>query len=215
MAVGKVLLRQLGGGHVGGVRPGAKQSVSALLGLFGLLFPVDHLGQLVGQNLLGLVQLAALPGVHLVNLLQGQEGEHADALEHVGVAHVAPVLVEIEGAGLVGVQPHGVAGGLAHLLALGIGEQGDGHGVGVLAQLAADKLGAAQHVAPLVVAAKLHVAAEVLEHVVEVVALHNHVVELQEGQALLHALLVALGPEHVVHAEAGAHFPQQLHVVEV
>ena len=33
LAVGKVLLRQLGGGHVGGVRPGAEQSVGALLGL--------------------------------------------------------------------------------------------------------------------------------------------------------------------------------------
>ena len=61
LAVGKVLLRQLGGGHVGGVRPGAEQSVGALLGLFGLLFPVDQLGQLVGQNLLGLVHLPA-PG---------------------------------------------------------------------------------------------------------------------------------------------------------
>ena len=54
-----------------------------------------------------------------------------------------------------------------------------------------------------------------LEQVVEVVGLHDHVVELQEAQALLHALLVALGPEHVVHREAGAHFPQQLHIVEV
>ena len=62
---------------------------------------------------------------------------------------------------------------------------------------------AAQHVAPLVVAAELHVASVVLEHIVEVVGLHDHVVELQEGEALLHALLVALRPEHVVHAEAG------------
>ena len=74
---------------------------------------------------------------------------------------------------------------------------------------------AAQHIAPLVVAAELHIAAVVLEQVVEVVGLHNHVVELQEGQALLHSLLIALGPEHIVDGEAGAHLAQQLHIVEV
>ena len=79
----------------------------------------------------------------------------------------------------------------------------------------ADELGAAQHVGPLVVAAELHVAAVVLEQVVEVVGLHDHIVELQEGQALLHALLIALGPEHVVHREAGAHVPQQVDIVEL
>ena len=134
---------------------------------------------------------------------------------HIGVADVAPVLVELERAGLVGVKPDGVARGLAHLLALGVGQQRDGHGVGILAQLAADQLGAAQHVAPLVVAAELHIAAVILEQMVEVVALHDHVVELEEGQALLHALLVALGAQHVVHAEAGADLAQQLNVVQV
>ena len=50
---------------------------------------------------------------------------------------------------------------------------------------------------------------------VEVVALHDHVVEFQERQALLHALLVAFGAQHVVHAKAGANFTQQLNVVQV
>ena len=86
--------------------------------------------------------------------------------------------------------------------------------MGVLAQLLADQLGTSQHVAPLVVAAELHVAAVVLEHVVEVIALHDHVVELQEAEALLHALLVALGAQHVVHGEAGAHLAQHFNVVQ-
>ena len=176
---------------------------------------MNHAGQLPGQNLLGLIQLGVLPAVHLVDLLQGQEGEQTDALHHVRVPHVAPVLVEVVRTGLVGVQPHGVARRLAHLVALGVGEQGDGHAVGVLAQLAADELRAAQHVGPLVVAAALHVAADGLEHVVEVIGLHNHIVELQEGQPPFHALLVAVRPEHVVHRETGAHLPKQLHVIEV
>ena len=176
---------------------------------------MDHLGQLIGQDLLGGVELGPLPLVHLVDLFQGQEGQHTDALEHVGVAHIAPVLVKFKGRGLVGIQPDGVAGGLAHLFALRVGEQGDGHGVSVLAQLLADQFGTAQHIAPLVVAAELHVAAVLLEHVVEVIGLHDHIVELQEGQALFHALLIALGPKHIVDGEAGAHLPQQFHIVQV
>ena len=105
------------GGHVLLIGCAAEQPPGRRLGLFSLLGAVDHLGQLIGQDLLGPVQLFALPVIHLVNLLQRQEGQHPDALEHVGVIHIAPVLIEFEGAGLVGVQPDCVAGGLAHLFA--------------------------------------------------------------------------------------------------
>ena len=176
---------------------------------------MDQLRELKGQDLLGGIELRALPLVHLVDLLNGQEGEHPQAFEHIGVTHVAPVLVEVVRAGFVGVQPYGTGLGLAHLLALGVEQQCDGHGVGVFAQLAADELGAAQHVGPLVVSAELHVAAVVLEEVIEVVGLHNHIVEFQEGKALFHPLLVALGPEHIVYAEAGAHFTKEVHIIEL
>ena len=53
-----------------------------------------------------------------------------------------------------------------------------------------------------------------LEHVVEVVALHYHVVKLKEAQALFHALLVALGSEHVVDREAGTDLAQKLNVIK-
>ena len=46
----------------------------------------------------------------------------------------------------------------------------------------------ASPIAPLVVAAELHIAAVILEQMVEVVALHDHVVELQEAQTLFHVL---------------------------
>ena len=176
---------------------------------------MDERGELVGKDLLSGVQLTALPGIHLVDLLQRQEGQHPDALQHIGISHVPPVLVEVVGRGLVGVQPHGAAGGLAHLLALAVHQQRDGHGVRVLAELPADQLRAAEHIAPLVVAAELHIAAVVLEEVIEVVGLHDHVVELKEAQALFHTLLVALGAEHIVDAEARAHLAQQLDVIEL
>ena len=54
-----------------------------------------------------------------------------------------------------------------------------------------------------------------LEHVIEVIALHDHVVEFEEGQALLHPLFIALGAQHVVDGEASAHIAQQLHIIQV
>ena len=176
---------------------------------------MDECGELVGEDLLRAVELAALPLIHLVDLLERQECEHTDALQNILIAHVAPVLVEVVGRGLVRVEPHRAARGLAHLLALGIKKQRDRHRLRVLAELAANELRAAEHVGPLVVAAELHVAAVLLEHVVEVVGLHDHVVEFQERKALFHALLIALGAQHVVHREARAHLAQQLDVVEL
>ena len=205
----------LGGGHIGIVAAAHKQGLGGSLGLGGLFLAVDQLGQLVGQDLLGGVQLGILPVSHGIDLLHGQEGQHADALQNVSILNIAPVLVELVGSGLVGIQPHSAGSSLAHLLALGVQEQGDGHGVGILAQLAADQLGAAQHVGPLVVAAELHVAAVLLVQVVEVVGLHDHVVELQEAQALLHALLVALGAQHVVDGEAGTDLAEHVDVVQI
>ena len=160
------------------------------------------------------VELLTLPAVHLVDLLERQECQHTDALEHIGIVNVAPVLVELKGRGLIRVEPDGALGGLAHLFALGIEQERNRHSVCIFAELTTDELRAAEHVRPLVVAAELHVAAVVLEHVVEVVALHDHVVELEEGQALLHALLVALSTQHVVHREACSDLAQKLNVVE-
>ena len=176
---------------------------------------MDQIGQLIGQNFLSLVELAALPLIHFVNLLQRQESQHSDTLEYVRVAYVPPILVEIIGRSLVGVQPNRAGGGLAHFLALRVHEQGDGHGIGVLAQLAADQLRTAQHIAPLVVTAELHVAPHGLKHVVEVIGLHDHIVKFQEAQALFHPLLIAFSPQHVVYRETGTHFPKKVHVVEL
>ena len=87
--------------------------------------------------------------------------------------------------------------------------------MGILAELLADELGAAEHIRPLIVAAELHIAALVLEKIVEVVGLHYHIVELEEGKALLHALLIALGAEHIIDGEAGADLAQKVYVIQV
>ena len=50
---------------------------------------------------------------------------------------------------------------------------------------------------------------------IEVIRLHNHIVKLQEGQALFHALLVALSSQHIVHGETGTYVPQQVDIVQL
>ena len=176
---------------------------------------MNQLCKLVCEYLLTLVELASLPAGHSLDLLDGEEGQHANALHYVRVGYVSPVLEELERRGLFRVEPYCALLGLAHLLALGVEEQRDSHSVSVLAELLADKLGAAQHICPLVVAAELHVAAVLLVQHVEVVALHDHVVKLEEGQTALPALLVALEGQHLVYAEACAYLAQNVDVVEV
>ena len=63
--------------------------------------------------------------------------------------------------------------------------------------------------------AALHIAAHGLEHMVEVVGLHDHIVEFKEAEPLLHSLLIALGTEHVVDGKTSPHLSQQLDIVEL
>ena len=63
----------------GGIPTAREERASGVLGLDSLLFPMDHLRKFKGQDLLGRVQLCALPAVHPVNFLQGKEGQHTDA----------------------------------------------------------------------------------------------------------------------------------------
>ena len=62
---------------------------------------------------------------------------------------------------------------------------------------------------------ELDLAVDVSGEAVEVVALQQHVVEFQEGQALLHSLLKALGPQHVVDGEVSADVSHEFQVVDV
>ena len=87
--------------------------------------------------------------------------------------------------------------------------------VSILAEFFAYELGSAEHVAPLIVAAELHVTAVVLEQIVEIVALHYHIVELKETQTLFHALFIALGTKHIVDGEAGADLAQKFDIIKV
>ena len=87
--------------------------------------------------------------------------------------------------------------------------------MGVLAELSSDELGTCQHVGPLVIAAELEVAAVILEQFVEIICLHQHVIELKECESLFHPLLVAFRPQHVIYRKMRTHLAQELNIVEV
>ena len=171
--------------------------------------------QFIGQDLFRPVELTPLPSGHFVDLLKWQEGQHADALHDIRIVDIAPVLVEVIRACFIRIQPNSIAGRLSHLFPLRVGQESDCHGIGLLVQLAPDQFTAAEHVAPLIVAAELQIAAIMLEQIVEVIALHDHVVELKEAEPLLHALLIALRAQHIVDGEMGTNLPQQLHIVQI
>ena len=193
-----------------------EQLPRAVPGLLCLFFAVHHLGQAVGKDFLDLVQL--LPFLLLVafDLFHRNKGEQLHALDDILVADISPVLVEIKGAGLIGIQPHGTLRGLAHLLSLRIGKEGNGHGLGIrILKLSADQLPAGQHVRPLVVAAELHLAAVILVKHIEVICLHDHIVEFEEGQSLLPSLLVASCGQHLIDRKAGPDFAQEIYIIQV
>ena len=48
----------------------------------------------------------------------------------------------------------------------------------------------------------------------EIIRLHNHVIEFQEGQSLFHALLVALCRKHAIDREMRPDIPQQFNVIQ-
>lgn len=154
--IGKVRVGQGGGRHIHRAPSGGEQGAGRRLGLVRLLLAVDEAGDLVGQYLLGTVQLAPLPGFHGLDLLNGQEGQEFQTLDDIGILHVAPILEEVVGGELTGIQPDGAAHGLAHLLPFLGSEQLEGHAADLLALHPAHQVHAAQDVAPLVVPAQLH-----------------------------------------------------------
>ena len=163
-----------------------------------LLLTMDELRKGMRESLLRLIEVCALPLRHLLDLLDRDEGKQLQALDDIGVIDVSPVLVELVRCGLICVEPYRTTCGLAHLLAFLVGQQGDGQRIGILALLLTDQLRTGQHVGPLIIATEFHIAAIVLIQTVEIIALHQHVGKLQEGQALLHTIGIAACTQHII-----------------
>ena len=107
-------------------------------------------------------------------------GEYLDVALCVVIANVEPELIELVRRCALRVEPDVSALCLAELLAVGLGYQRTCQRVSLslAAERAAYKLGSGGHVAPLIVAAHLQLAALVLIEIQEVVALKQLIGEL-------------------------------------
>ena len=146
------------------------------------------------------------------DLLLRQEREGLEQAFHLGVRAVDPELVEPVRAEHRGVEPHGVAFGLAEFLAVGVGDDRTGHDVHIDAAHLVDQVEARREVAPLIGSAELEHAVEIVVQVQVVVALEHLVAELGERDALLRikaACHDVLG-EHRAQTEVLAHVAQEV-----
>jgi len=207
----------LEGRQVGRQRALLERLLGGVAGLAGLVLAVGHPGGLVGQHLLGVVDLGARQGFQLGDAVQGQVGEQLQEPADVGVFRVPPELPVVVGAQLLGVQPHRARHGLAHLGARGRGQQRRGQAEGGLLVDPARQLHAVEDVAPLVRAAHLQHAAMGAVQLQEVDRLHQHVVEFEEGHRLLalEPQLDRVEGQHPVDREVHAVVAQELHVAEL
>ena len=173
-------------------------------------------GRLVGQHLLGVVDLGAFKPLQPRDLIHRQVGEQLQELDDVGVLGVAPHLPVVIRAQSVGVQPDRAADALAHLLARGGGKQRCGQAKGLLALHAPDQLDAVDDVAPLIGAAHLQGTAQPAVQLDEVGRLHRHVVELEEAHRLLafQPQFDAVESQHPVDREVHAVVAQELDIAE-
>ena len=73
LAAAKVIIGQLSGRHVYLITTTAKESASSILRFVSLFLTVDHVGQFPSKDLLGAIEVASLPLVHLNDLLNRQE----------------------------------------------------------------------------------------------------------------------------------------------
>jgi hypothetical protein len=140
------------------------------------------------------------------DLVERNIGEDAQEAAHVAVVGVAPELPEIVVRQHLFVQPDRAVDRLAHLGAVGGGQQLGGRAEQFDPVHPAGQFDAVDDVAPLVRPAELQPAAMAQRQFAEVVGLKDHVVEFEEGQRLfaIEAQLDQIEGQHAIDREMRA-----------
>ena len=196
------------------VATASEQRTGSVNGGLGSGLAMHEAGDLPGEGLLGL----ALAGVGLGFLDQsfdfglGQEGERLQQAFHLHIRAVDPELVELVRAEHRGVEPDGVALGLAELLAGSISDDRAGEHIDVHTAHLVNQVQAGGEVAPLVGAAEFQRAVVFVKQVEEVVALQHLIAELGEGDAFLGVQAASHGVfgQHGAQAEVLADIAQEV-----
>ncbi len=141
---------------------------------------MDEPGDLEGEALLrdAARRLLALAALQLCDLIQGQKREDTQVLAGLRVLGVDPVLVQLVGRGHLRIEEERARFGLAELLAGAVGDEWMRQRVHVHAAHAANQIHPRRDIAPLILAADLHGAAERVVQMQVVDALQDHVAEL-------------------------------------
>ena len=179
----------------------------------GFFFAVNKRSKLVSKNFFLFVYAAVVPLFHFINGFKRKESEHTKAFHNIGISDIAPVLIKLERRRLFRIKPNSSLCSFTHLFTLAVKKQGYGHGVCIVAGLFANQFGSAKHIAPLVIAAKLHIAAIMSMKIIKIIGLHNHIVKLKKAKSLFHTLLIAFGTKHVVYGEAGSDISKKFNIV--
>ena len=119
------------------------------------------------------------------NFIERQAREDFQEAADIGIFRVAPVLPEIIGAEDIFVEPDRAGGRFAHLGTRTGGQKRRRQGIELRRSHAVSEIDAVDDVAPLVRTAHLQHAAMAAVELDEIVTLHDHVVEFEEGEGLL------------------------------
>ena len=196
-------------------RTAAKKSLCRLLRLPRLLFAMNNLGRLIGKDFFGAVDLLSLGRCKTAHFLHRKIGEQGETDLYIGIINIAPVLIEVIGRGLFCIEPKRTACRLAHLRTVALREQLVRESEYRDIFLAAAELHPSDDIRPLIVPAHLEFAVIAFVELEEVIRLHDHIVELEEGQPLLPALLITLCSEHAIDSEMRTDISQEFDIVEL
>ena len=173
---------------------------------------MDERCQLICQNFFFLIDPSVFPVFHLFNFRKRKECQHSQTSHHVIIADISPVLVKFKRRRFFRIQPDSSVCRLAHLFAFAVHQQSNRHCIGIFSCLSADQIRSRQHIAPLVVAAELHVAAVMIVQIKKIIGLHNHIIKFKKAQPLFHPLFVTFRTQHVVDRKTHSYIPQQFYI---
>ena len=176
---------------------------------------MDDLGRLICEDLLGSIDLLSLGCREATHFIHRKIGEQGETDLDIGIVDIAPVLVEVIGRGFLGIEPECAARCLAHLRAIALCQQLIRESEHRDILLAAAELDTCDDIRPLIISAHFQLAAIAFVELEEIIRLHNHIVELEEGQPLLPALLIAFCRKHTIDGEMRTDITQEFDVVEL
>ena len=178
---------------------------------------MNDLCQFECQNFFRFVDFCAFQSTQTTNFIHRQECQQCQTFFNVLIANVSPVLVEFIRCCFFRIQPYSAGYCFTHFYTFRVCQQFECHAVSGFLGFTTDQFYTGDDVGPLVVAAHLQGAVVSLVQFVEVITLHDHVVEFQEGQTsfFFHSCFEAVCSQHSVYGEVYADITQEFNVVQV